>query len=450
MIYDSLSHTSKMLMFKEPFYGLFLISLNKDISTRIPTACVSKNGINVQLTINPEFWEKKLNEKSRIGVLKHELLHVAFFHLDSWDRFPDHELANIAADLEVNQYIDQEHKGDKWEGIELSNYPELKLPPKAGIKKYYELLSAINNQRQQGKGQQGQQGQGQGQGQGQQGQGQPQQGQGQGQGQQGQGPNAGSHKPGQAGGDPTKSKIWDIYDSMKAGQQSQYSHELWKEFMDGLSEAEKKLVNKQIDHQLKEIASNTSKDRGLVPAELKEYIDGLFKVEEPVINWKEWLRRFTGNSNKIYTKKTRRKLNKRFSENPALKIKTKKTILVARDTSGSTSREDHIEFFNELHHIYKTGVKVWVLDADAGVADLFEYKGKAPDHLSGRGGTDFDPAIKFYNENYKKYNCLIYLTDGQCGAPRLKPRTQMLWVISSGGTMAYTKDYPGKVVQITR
>ena len=72
MDYSTISKTSKDLMLLEPFYGLLLISLNKEISNRIPTAGVSKNGINYQLVVNPDFWGD-LSSDHRIGLLKHEL-----------------------------------------------------------------------------------------------------------------------------------------------------------------------------------------------------------------------------------------------------------------------------------------------------------------------------------------------------------------------------------------
>jgi len=426
---------SKQLMFKEPFYGTFLVTLNKEFSNRIQTACVSKNGINTQLTINPEFWEK-MDEKTQMGILKHELLHIAFFHLISHETFTDKEMFNLAADLEVNQYISGDMKGPKWDGIELSKFPELNLPEKAGSKEYYRILTEINQRRQQQQGSGGGAGEGDGDQQGQDGKGQGKPGKG---------------KPNKGGGDSaTNSKFWDIYDSMKAGNKSIASHDLWKEFTEGMSESDKKLLQKQIDHQLKEIINNDSRGRGIVPSELKEYLDSLFELKEPVINWKAYLRQFTGFSNKSYTKKVRRKYNKRFEGNPAIKIKYKKHILVARDTSGSTSVEDHKEFWNEIHHMYKIGIKITVLDADAAVANYFEYKGKPPLEITGRGGTDFNPAIEFYNEHRKTYHAFIYLTDGICPAPEAKPKNKMLWVISSGGTLEYSKNYPGAVVQIVR
>ena len=40
-VYDEVVKHSKKLMFDEPFYGLMLIGLNKELSNQIETACVS-------------------------------------------------------------------------------------------------------------------------------------------------------------------------------------------------------------------------------------------------------------------------------------------------------------------------------------------------------------------------------------------------------------------------
>ena len=55
-IQDLVAKTTKELILDEPFYGLFLIGINKQFSKRVPTAGVSKHGIGMQLTINPEFY----------------------------------------------------------------------------------------------------------------------------------------------------------------------------------------------------------------------------------------------------------------------------------------------------------------------------------------------------------------------------------------------------------
>ena len=51
----TLSQATKKLLLKEPFYGLFLMSLNKRFDDSIPTAGVVKNGINIELIVNEEF-----------------------------------------------------------------------------------------------------------------------------------------------------------------------------------------------------------------------------------------------------------------------------------------------------------------------------------------------------------------------------------------------------------
>ena len=124
-------------MLKEPYYGFFLIMLNKLWSSKIKTACVGKQGINYQLIISPIFWEE-LTHLQKMGILKHELLHIAFKHLSIVFKFSDRQLANIAMDCEINQYINKD-----WlpEGcIDIDNYPELNLDRKAGCRYYYDKM----------------------------------------------------------------------------------------------------------------------------------------------------------------------------------------------------------------------------------------------------------------------------------------------------------------------
>lgn len=97
-IEENVGKITKRLLIDQPFYGLFLLTLNKVYSEGIPTACVSKNGINCQLTINPIFWETLQTDIFRQSILLHETLHICFGHLDLMSIFEDKELFNIAAD----------------------------------------------------------------------------------------------------------------------------------------------------------------------------------------------------------------------------------------------------------------------------------------------------------------------------------------------------------------
>jgi len=225
--------------------------------------------------------------------------------------------------------------------------------------------------------------------------------------------------------------------------ESEYCHSTWEEF-DELPEADKKLVQKQIDHQLKEAAEQTVKKQGNVPGELSELIAKLFHIEPAKFDWKAYLRRFVGNSSVVYTKKLRRKYNKRYAENPGLKIKFKNHILVGIDTSGSVNTEELKEFYNELCHMTKTGHKITVAQCDTTLRTVEEFNPKKDWAIHGRGGTSFQPVIDHYNDK-KCYTALIYLTDGEAWAPANCPNNA-LWVLSSISTM--NDELPGKVIKL--
>lgn len=378
---DSLAKVSKELMLKEPFYGLLILSLNKVWDKRVPTAGVSKNGVNFQLTINEDFWNS-LSDNHKRGLLKHELLHIGFFHIQCQDEFQNKKVANIAMDIEINQYIDPDDLPEG--GCTLESFSEYNLPPKAGCREYYKLLmKAMEQEKQSGEG--------------------------------GKISDMAGMGDGESYGDGTINP----------------DHGTWKDFED-LSEAEKKLLESQTAHILKEIAEAVEKSRGTIPGEFQGIIERLRHVEPPKFDWRSYVRRFAGGSNEIFTKKLRRKENRRFDENPGLKIKNKRHLLVAIDTSGSVSDKEVKEFLNEIHHIHKTGSEVTVLQCDTTIRSIEKFKPNQDIVLHGRGGTDFDPVLEYYNENTRKYTCMFYLTDGECSTS-VKPRGKMLWVISTRG-----------------
>lgn len=401
----TLAVTSKELMFDEPFYGLFLISLNKVWTKHLPTAGVSKKGINAQLAINPDFWDN-LSLDHRKGLLKHELLHIAFDHLVDRQSYSNHKLFNIAADLEINQYIAPHCLPDG--AITMACFPDMTLPKRAGTHYYYDALLKKYNE--------------------------------------GRVPSSdgdeSDNEPNDPnnGGQDTRNSIQKMMDDMNGD-----IHASWKEFEE-LSETEKKLIQKQIQHQLKEISQQT-KGKGSIPGELQEIINLLFEEQEPPkFDWRSYLRRFASNSQKVYTRKSRRKENKRYSPNPGLKIKKKNNVLVAIDTSGSVSNEELVEFFKELNHIHKTGTEMTIVECDTKINNIEEYKPSKEYSVHGRGGTEFQPVIDYFNENRNKFNSIIYFTDGEA-IPPVNVRCNILWVHSSK-SYQINQDLPGFKIQL--
>jgi predicted metal-dependent peptidase len=428
---DSLARTSKTLMLAEPYYGFFLIMLNKLWDKRrVPTAGVSKNGINYQLTINDDFWEG-LTELQRLGLLKHELLHIAFGHLTTFFKFSDKRLANVAMDMEINQYIDSswlpggEYSKEEFDeikeeikleiaaarerdapieelkaisnklparGILIQDYSDMNLDMRAGCRYYYDKLKEAQDKK---------------------------------------------NQDGTCGDEAMDG----LLDDIDNGQVP--DHSTWEDFED-LTEAEQKLIEKQLQKVLSDAKEQTEKKRGTIPGE----IDGLIIVEEikpAKFDWRGYLRRFTGISTHVFTKKIRRKENRRFDANPGLKIKMKQHMLLAIDTSGSVSDSELIEFMGEIHHIYKAGVEITIIQCDTQIKSIEPYRGKNQIEVKGRGGTEFDPVLEYYNANTKKYTSLVYFTDGECNAD-VKPRGNVLWVLSERSYM--NNDLPGKVIKL--
>lgn len=429
---ESLSKAAKDLMLKEPYYGIFLIMLNKIWSKAIPTAAVGKNGINYQLIINEDFWDS-LGEFHKLGILKHELLHVAFGHLTTYFRFTNKKLANIAMDMEINQYLEKgwlpgdEYTKEQYDkivadikervslaiqnqqmteeeakaefakipgrGILIEDYDELKLDRKAGCRYYYDKLREAKEKK-------------------------------------------------DSQGSSGCSNFDKLCDQMDQNDPTLPEHN-WDEF-EGLTETEEKLMQKQVQRLLAEAKEQTIKKRGTVPGEMESLIV-LEEVVKPKFDWRNYVKRFAGISTRVYTKKTRRKENRRFSENPGIKIKMRQKILVALDTSGSVSDSELLEFMNEIYHIYKGGVDISIVQCDTHVRNVIKYNGSLDLAVFGRGGTYFDPVLEYFNDHRKEFTSLIYCTDGECSAS-VKPAGPVLWVLSERSSM--NDSLPGKVIKL--
>ena len=394
---ESLAKASKELMLKEPFYGLLLMSLNKVWDEQIPTAGVCLKGINYELRINSAFWDS-LPLEQKVGILKHELLHIGFFHLVNFEKYANKKVLNIAMDLEINQYIQRSWLPEG--GMFLDTFPELNLEPRKGTRYYYDKL--MENQESE------------------------------------QDQNFSIVVQAMADG---QSEC-----ELPNGQTLSLPEHDWEE-IESVNEATKKLVESQTGHIMRQVADQVQKAKGDVPGEFAEIIKRLNAIEPPKFDWKGYVRRFTGKSTKTYTKKSRRKYNKRQPEFPGLKIKRQKHILAAIDTSGSVSTKELKDFLGELYHLKKTGSEVTICECDTAISYIGVFDPNKDLEIHGRGGTNFQPVIDYYNENQSKYSCLMYFTDGEATAPD-NVKGSILWVISSNGSKDYNDVWPGEVIQL--
>ena len=371
----------KKLLIENPFYGLFLLGLSKVIDKSVETACVRKRGINCELVINPEYWET-LDDIQQLNLIQHEIYHIVFQHMFMTPFFKDHEVLNVAADCEVNSYL--QNLDDTWIVPSMFN-----AESKLGTKVYYDIIMSQT-----------------------------------------------PPPPPQGGGGSNNSNgLPDTKDD----------HSSWDKEFQECSDAEKQLIQNQINSQIKTAAEQTMKMRGTIPAEMQAIVDELFKPKPRVFDWKAYFRRMLGSIYDINIKKTRRKESIRFPGAAGIKHKKKVSILVAVDTSGSVNDEELKDFFSEITYIYKVGARITILECDAEISANYEYTGKWTGKVHGRGGTDFQPVIDYYRKNIKDYAALVYFTDGECSIPDNVPR-DTIWVITSAGD--HKKEYPGRILFI--
>ncbi len=318
----------------------------------------------------------------------------------------DHEQFKALKEAVIEEYKQAKEAGKSAEelaeinkklpprGVLLEDYPELNLNVKAGCRYYYDKLKEAQKKKE---------------------------------------------ETGSSG-----SEAFDqLCDQMDQGMDTGSEHSTWEEF-EGVSEAEQKLIDKQLQRILTEAKEQTVKKQGNIPGE----VTGLIKIEEvipPKFDWRGYIRRFTGVSTKVYTKKVRRKENRRFTDFPGLKIKMRQHMLLAIDTSGSVCDDELKEFMNEIHHIHKSGVDITIIQCDTSINSIEPYKGKNEITVKGRGGTSFEPVLDYYAANGKKFTSLVYFTDGECYT-RQKPKGNVLWVISERSEL--NTSLPGKVIKL--
>ena len=379
---NSVLNVCKKLLYEEPFLGSILVQLQKEITTRIPTACVALNGTGFKLLVNPDFWESLTPDQQR-GLIKHELYHIIFFHLTDYGHLKDHETANIAMDIYINQKIPKDHLPPNpciWDGFK-------NLKPDMDTNWYYQQLAQNLK-------------------------------------------------------DKSCQATKDAIDKLKSGQSDSKDQNgkpislpqhKWDEIRK-TSDAMKKIISKSMQVQIKEVLSNMDdealKKIGSTHGELVEILKRLEVIIPPKFDWAGFTRNFVGQSTRVDVKKTSRKKSKRFPGMRGNRETYYSHVLLALDSSASFSTKELQEAQNEMHHLYKLGHDVTVVICDTRMGKPFKFDPRKDIEIEGRGGTSFQPVIDYYSKERNKYSCLIYFTDGEADVPE-NPRGPILWVHSS-------------------
>ena len=409
---DELSRAIIKLMLDEPFYAHFLGQVTRIISTDVPTAAVGLKDQNICLFINPDFFIESLKSpEERIAILKHEVLHLVFYHLYRFigeKNSNNAYLNNLAADLVVNQYV------DPWplpEGaILLNTFPRLDLEPEEDLAYYYEKLIETKS----------------------------------------------------CCDEKLESLDAELQGSSDSAQKEEIEKEIqdWQKMKDILEGSGNSTVwmddhSKWSDDPLDEISRQQidnvvtktknrmqPKDWNGAPGWLKDHIDGIEARRKPKVDWKRSLRIFACNASRTKIKGTMKRHSKRFgAPNPGVRIKRFQKLAIIVDTSGSMVSDDVVSsLFAEIHAIWKTGAQVHIIECDSKVQRTYDYNGITPQFVEGGGGNDCDPAFEYLWEYRKKglIDGCLFLTDGWFDEPTIKPPCKLLWLITDYGTDEYT------------
>lgn len=250
------------------------------------------------------------------------------------------------------------------------------------------------------------------------------------------------------------------------------NHKDWEKLMNSLSDEEKEgLANElkmKIQNIVKKAVDDHSKARGTLPGFLQELIDKM--LEPPKVPWTQILRDRVINTKRWKWKRSIARPNRR-KVGVAEMLKAKKdlkeeeaifllrginppspfpgrakdrsfTCVFCMDTSGSMGAKELVIALSELQYLQKADkdIEITIIEADVAIGKEYTV-GPTTElnyQLTGRGGTDFNFALKRARE--LKPDICFYYTDGYAPAPEIENRVAcpMVWLISPGGKIPDT------------
>lgn len=208
-----------------------------------------------------------------------------------------------------------------------------------------------------------------------------------------------------------KGEIWDYEAAADAA-------ELWDE-----DEEMTDSINQQIQKAQK------TNQWGSISGEFQETITASLKIP---MDYRRILSQFRACIISQRRKLTRMKPNRRYGfQFMGSQFEPKTHLLVAVDVSGSIATEDLQIFFSIINRFFSYGVEaINVIAFDTEIKQEFELRKAAKNiQITGRGGTDFQCAIDYY-EAHPEFQGMIIFTDGYAEVPKIRKAKQLLWILT--------------------
>lgn len=341
----------------------------------VEDASVGTVGINTtEIRYNPEF-VKTLTLQERIGVLAHEALHYYFLH-HLRGKGKDHSDWNKACDYAINPIL-------KNEGFTL---PKNHLDKIEFHGKSAEIIYGMIHKDQQ---------------------------------------NESQSDNGESGGNPQNSS--------GTGQSEPQDWGKVLEPADDVNMAEAEAEAKQMALS----AMNNAKKAGHLPESIESVIQDIL---DPKQNWKELLLKFMAEKAKNDYSWVRP--NPRYIQQgvylPSLESLEFGKAVFTIDTSGSIDEDLLAQIFAELKEVAAVfNISLTVIHSDSKVQKVEEVDEDTVMKPVGGGGTRFQPAFDYVNENLPDTKVMIYFTDGYCFDKVDEPDYETLWIVYNNPTFTY-------------
>jgi predicted metal-dependent peptidase len=385
----------------EPFAAEISIRLPKAQNWKVDTAYVAADKeANIHLGYNPDFM-RSLKYTHKIGVIIHEILHVAFGHIA--ERAPankqDAKIFNIAADLAINSIIGE------------ARLPEFCLMPGRAPKTDDPDLAALIE-----------------------------------------------GFPKLQSTDYYFNRLKQYAESKGGGNSADFELQIGNENGETLDSHG---GFGDVPDEIKDILRNNAKEMleagvkhaqrstkwGSIPSEIAAVFEKMLRNE---LDWKAILRMFLGRTRSTDRLSTVKRINKRMPYMfPGVKRTTIANVLCAIDQSGSVSDEDVQRFLAETFAASKEG-QLDVINFDTEMDEKSLQSVKNGQNFKWQrtrcGGTDFDAVRRYVNDSKRrgKYSAVLIMTDGYAPKMGAVVGTKVMWIITETGDMSAAR--PGDLV----
>lgn len=330
----------------------------------------------------------------RIGIIKHEMLHIIYNHVGrKEDR--NHDAFNYATDCALNQDINRNHL-PKF-AIYPDNFPVshgIAVPTFKSSEFYYELLNDEMKKRKNKKGKGNCKGNS-------------------------TGPGSNGEGKGEDEGNTTRGYI---------------NHDTWEK-SEGDEGIKKELAKKMVE----KAAEETQKSTGNLPSNYSSMINGLTENRE--VNWKQVLRWVVGNK-KVNSRRTLMRRDRRLPDCNWIKGKVKDRVFdlaVISDVSGSVSDKALVKLWStiiNICNIYKTPVTMVQIDTEPSDPEKLTKTSTIIERKR-CGGTVLSPAIEKLKEHKINFDALVVTTDGFLFYDDIDPFEKLgipvIWLIEKDG-----------------